>query len=374
MDSKRRALIVYATTFAIALLSSLYVLHGSLSLATSYSEVYVSDEIYYVDSARRIMRDVFGASVREASFSNRTAADYYNLEHPPLGKYFIALAISVSDSPLCWRMPSAALAALIPLLLYATYASRGPLGAIAGASASIAAAADPILRVMGSVAMLDMYLAFFTALSMAFAYNGRHLLSLLFAALSLNVKISGIGTLLGSLMSLYHVESLRERVKLALLGLAMVLAVSLAIHAPLIAHFGPDRMLHETVSALKWHTTSRPKDGPPYSNPSGWILNAAPFPLSFDPLVVEARVNTLVHLVALTAAVYYILRGITMGLGEIRIAAPLYYGAITMAYWMAFLAGNQTLYSFYAVQLSPAAAATVAELTIIAWKGEKRGT
>lgn len=359
-------------TLSVALLSSLYVLHGSLSLASSYADTYVSDEIYYVDSARRILRDVFGMKVSESSFSNRTAADYYNLEHPPLGKYAIAIVLSLSDSPLSWRIPSIALATLMPLVLYFAYASRGAMGAAAGAVAAIALASDPIVRVMGSVAMLDIYLAFFTALAIALSYRGQYMLSALFASLSINVKVSGAGTMLGFLMSLYRITDRWERVKTALLGLAIALVVSALLHAPLIAHFGASDMFHETMSALRWHTTSRPKDGPPYSSPSGWILNAAPFPLSFDPVIVEARINTALHLIALTVSIYFLMRGILTGLGNVEVVAPLFYASITLAYWTVFIAGNQTLYSFYAVQLSPAAAGTIAELTILAWERSRR--
>ncbi|MCX8195583.1 MAG: glycosyltransferase family 39 protein [Acidilobaceae archaeon] len=361
----------YLLTALAALASSLLVFLEAFSLAGAYGSAYVTDEIYYVDSARRLLERVFGLE-QPGEYSGKTREDYYNLEHPPLGKYIIALGMLLcGDQPLCWRLPGVLLGSLMPLVLYAAYASsRHPAGPAAGAVAAIALAADPIVARSASVAMLDIYLSFFTALSIALAVRGNYLPSLLAAALSLNVKISGAGTMLGSVMNLYRLEGRRERLKLLAIGAIATAALSLLLHAPLMAHFGPLRIAEETVGAVRWHLTSRPPDGPPSSSPSGWILNVAPFVFSYDPRPVLAEVNTAVHLVALAFSVYALLLGL-WGRLEQRLSSPLFYAAITLAYWSVFLAGNRTLYSFYAVQLSPAAAGAIAELVLLAW--DKRG-
>ena len=350
---------------SIALLASYKVFTEAYGLASSYVDPYVSDEIYYVDSARRYLQYIFDVEIKYFNYSGRTAGDYFNLEHPPLGKYIIALSMLLcGDRPLCWRLPSVIEVTLIPLVLYTAYAlTKHPLGPLAGSIAALAASVDPVLYNVGSVAMLDPHLAFFTAISLAFAVHNRHLLAATAAGLALSVKISGVGTLIGFLLTLYRVENIRRRLTLVLLSIALVAFIAAVAHAPLALYFTPERIVDETIRAVKWHTTSRPGDGPPYSSPSGWILNVAPFPLSYNPKPVKAELNTLVHLVALTYSTYILILGLLGSLNR-KVTAPLYYAGVTIAYWAVYIAGNRTLYSFYAIQLTPLAAATIAELTI----------
>lgn len=173
------------------------------------------------------------------------------------------------------------------------------------------------------------------------------------------------------MLSLYKVDSVRRRLTIALLALALIAFIQVAVHTPLALHFSPQRMVEETVNAVRWHTTSRPPDGPPYSSPSGWILNVAPFPLTFNPTPVRAELNTLIHIIALAYSTYILVIGLLGGLKSYRITAPLYYAGVTLAYWAVYIAGNRTLYSFYAIQLTPLAAATIAELTLQIHKPSK---
>ena len=124
----------YLATFLVAVGASYLVFSKAYALASGYVDDYVSDEIYYVDTARRILQRVFGAQLDYHRYSGSTADDYFNLEHPPLGKYIVAISMVVcGDKPLCWRLPSVLEASLIPLLLYFTYAAvRHPLGPLAG--------------------------------------------------------------------------------------------------------------------------------------------------------------------------------------------------------------------------------------------------
>ena len=356
----------YLSTLLLALIASYQVFSRAYALASSYPDPYVSDEIYYVDSARRYLQHIFGVELDYFNYSGRTADDYYNLEHPPLGKYIIALSMTIcGDKPLCWRLPSVIEVTLIPLILYLAYAlTRNPLGPLAGSIAALAASVDPVLYNVGSVAMLDPHLAFFTTISLALSVHGRHLLAAATAGLALSVKISGVGTVIGFLLTLYRVESVKRRLIIALLSIALIAVIVTLVHLPLATYFTPERIVDETIRAIKWHTTSRPGDGPPYSSPSGWILNVAPFPLSYNPKPVRAELNTPLHLIALAYSTYILVLGLTQGLKGHRVVAPLYYAGVTIAYWAAYIAGNRTLYSFYAIQLTPLAAATIAELII----------
>jgi hypothetical protein len=122
---------------------------------------YISDEVWYVASARNILHDVFRTPAASdyytvsyecmtpglfivKTYQNMpgvyTAAglppcyirrgfpypdkegilSYYNLEHPPLAKYVIAAVEAVRDEPIFWRLPSMALGAATLLLVFLT--------------------------------------------------------------------------------------------------------------------------------------------------------------------------------------------------------------------------------------------------------------
>ncbi|MFN4046588.1 MAG: hypothetical protein ACK4H7_04530, partial [Acidilobaceae archaeon] len=221
---------------------------------------------------------------------------------------------------------------------YATL--RNPLAPAAGAVAALALALDPIVYRASSVAMLDAHLAFITSLSIALSVRGRFIAAGVLAALSATVKISGAGTIIGYLMSLYRVDRVRRRLAIALISIVAAAILYTVIHAPLASYFGVERMIDENIRAVKWHTTTRPPGGPPASNPSGWILNVAPFVYTFDPEPVYAELNTLIHFAALAFSVYILVTGILWGMREYSLAAPLYYAGITIAYWALYIAGN----------------------------------
>ena len=122
----------------VALAAAAYIGYSAYEVASFYGSVearYVSDEKYYVDVARRFLDRLLGVEMEYWSYAG-TDDDYYNLEHPPLAKFVIALSmLACGDEPLCWRIPSIAMGALTPLVLWAAYylAFRGRLGAATGA-------------------------------------------------------------------------------------------------------------------------------------------------------------------------------------------------------------------------------------------------
>lgn len=370
MRSRRVILAFYYTaTLIIALYASYTIFSKSYSLTLAYGDTYISDEIYYVDTSRRILENIFGVSIQYYNYSGKTNSDYYNLEHPPLGKYIIGFNMVVcGDRPVCWRLPGVIEASLMPIILYVAYATLGStLAPLAGAIAALTLASDPIVYRVSSIAILDIHLAFFTCISIALAVRSRFISSITVASLALAVKISGVGTLIGALMNLYRLDSIRSRIKHIIVATLIAILVALALHAPLIEYFGAKKIIDETLNAIRWHTTSRPPDGPPSSSPSGWILNVAPFIFTFNPVPVYAEVNTLIHVIALAFSLYILVLGLFGGLRDYTLSAPLFYAGIMLAYWAVFIAGNRTLYSFYAVQLAPAAAGTMAEILLLAW-------
>ncbi len=368
----RLGLLLYLAGLLLAVSSSLWVLHDAYTAASFYSEEgsdYVSDEVYYVDVARKYLRELAGVEMDYWRDSGKVKEDYWNFEHPPLAKYIIALSMVIcGDEPLCWRVPSMAMGSLIPLVIYAGFvaAFRSPAASIAGGLAAAAAASDGVLRAASSVAMLDVYQAFFTAVSIALALNGRYALASIAGGLAAASKMSGAAAVTAAGL-LWAASEYRLSRKFAALAAAasLGLLVYVATHIPLVLAFGVDKLLEETINALQWHTTSRPS-GPPTSTPLGWILNSNTFYYSYGPLPLRAATNTPLHLAALAASITAILAEIAAGRRLWPGAGHIYYFSLLALYAAVMAMGNQTLYSFYAVQLTPAMAAVAGELFLAA--------
>jgi predicted membrane-bound dolichyl-phosphate-mannose-protein mannosyltransferase len=303
-------------------------------------------------------------------YSGNTNPDYFNLEHPPLGKYLIALSIlACGDRPICWRLPGIIEAGLIPLMLgLALIASRYRVAKesaryLAGVTAALAASADPILYLSGSVAMLDIHLAFFEALAMSLFILGKRRLALVAAGLAFAVKFSGAGVIL-ALMGYDVLTSprLREGLRRVSEDILLPFITSIIALVPLFAYFGIRRLIVETINALKWHTTSRPP-GPPTSTPLGWIVNSNPFYYSYYPVAMAGILNSVLHIAALLLLIPLIAYGLSRE-SPLIAAGPLLYTGVLAMYLIVWLLGNHTFYSFYAVQLTPAMALTIAGLIL----------
>lgn len=366
-------------SLAVALAAGAYVGLSSYSTASLFDEIeprYVSDEIYYVDVARRLLENVFGVELDYYDYSGKTNEDYYNPEHPPLGKYIIAAAmLACGDKPLCWRLPSIVEASLIPVILWAGFvtAFRNPAGYIAGVAAALGAASDNVLHVMGSVAMLDIHQAFFTAIAIALTLNRRFILAAIAAGLAAGVKMSGgavvLAVAVAAAISLR--KSLAERVTIFAAMLLVSGLVYAFLYLPLILHFGLSWVIEETIDAIRWHTSSRP-EGPPTSTPLGWIFNTNPFYLSYSGEVLPASTNTFLHLYAVLALLGALVAEY-MRPGSWPGKSFLFLFFLILLYGVVFASGNRTLYSFYSVQLTPAAAAILAEALIFIFRGGGAG-
>jgi predicted membrane-bound dolichyl-phosphate-mannose-protein mannosyltransferase len=276
---------------------------------------------------------------------------YYNLEHPPLGKYLILLSMyAFGDYPTSWRIPGVIEAFLITLLV--GLIGWRLLGVLGSVLAGIGMALDPLTTHMASVAMLDMHLAFFTALTAFFFVYDRKTLTVLSAILSGMVKYSGF-----FILPFVYVYIRKKGYKpshaiayLTLVGAAIIII----INAPIILHFGIHSYITEVIGALKWHTSSRPP-GPATSNPIEWVLGWNPFMLHVNPDI-AARGSPILYapgfVVSLIVFILFLRKRNSLftetvsGLSFMLISIFLGYAA-TMA------AGNRTLYSFYMTQASP---------------------
>ena len=296
--------------------------------------------------------------------------NYFNFEHPPLAKYIIGLSILLlGNQPLAWRLPSllagittAVFAILLAykIIVNATKEFRDIVRGLAVCAAALIF--DPALTSMSSVAMIDIYVALFTIIAIYLLVRQRYLVSAVFVGLAGTAKLSGFFALI-PVLALHLIGVLPAYVFASYMVVS--LAVYLILNLPLIAYLGLNEWINQLLSALAWHTTSRPS-GPPFTDPLGLVLGLKPFVLHYvngHPLLV-AYSNIFEGGASLTIALFIVIlyvigRRLKAQFDELLnlFICSLAWLGIVFGYVLTYIAGNHTLYSFYAVHFTPIAAA-----------------
>ncbi len=362
-------IIALVLAFLLAFTLGLSLYHDSRSLAKALDDGYVSDEIYYVDVARRILTNIFNYKIPVAwPYSGKTEPNYMNPEHPPLGKYIIALSmILCGDKPLCWRLPGAIEIGIAPLIIVLAYVAKGDLRKkvtflLAGIASMLAFYSDISVRYESAVALLDIHQAFFELVALALLIRGNFLWGLVALGLAGSVKYSGFFLLPAFWVYIGYSEPKRnKRILLFLLSLIIPLGVLLLINIPYIRHFGFSWWWENSViGAIKWHTTSRPP-GPPTSTPFQWFLNANPFYFSYN-VMIGGVVKPILYITALILGAINLIIGLPSR--RTRAIGSLGFYSILAMYLLLYIIGNKTLYSFYVVQLAPPMAITYGDFVL----------
>jgi predicted membrane-bound dolichyl-phosphate-mannose-protein mannosyltransferase len=204
------------------------------------------------------------------------------------------------------------------------------------------------MMAMSSVAMLDIYVAFFITLSIWFALRKNYFLSALAIGFASSCKLTGVFSIAG--LFFFMVVLRKPGVKKIVLCAAVVpLLVWFLFNSPLILRFGFQRWSEDLGRGLAWHVTSRPP-GPAVSTPWGWFVNENPFALNFAPDI-SASVNSVVYVMALISMIFipYLARKVSRD----YLIPSFWFGFTFLGYVAVYLLGNRTLYSFYVVSLSP---------------------
>ena len=289
---------------------------------------------------------------------------YLNLEHPPLAKYLIALSmLLLGDEPIYWRIPSIVCGALLVILTYLIVMSVSRCD-IAALLTAFLVAIDPLSRVMSSLAMLDIFVACFTALALLFVVRRMFRAAVVATAVAACFKFNGIFALIPLLAYVIHEDLRRGEPPLAIFAdvvmytsftaLAFV-ALLVATSAPLIAYLGFSSWLSQAfVGAIKWHLSIKcvgPRC-PPSSPPWGWFFGINSFPLYvYDGNTILAQ-----GIVPFYAA-SFVLALLSIPALAKRKPVSRYAWFLFMGLWLGYvaiwLAGSRTQYSFYAVQLTP---------------------
>ncbi|MGC8817148.1 MAG: glycosyltransferase family 39 protein [Candidatus Hadarchaeum sp.] len=282
------------------------------------------------------------------------ADTYMNAEHPPLAKYLIGASMLLfGDQPMAWRILGIFAGALALLVTY-FFVARLLNNEVAALLVFPLALADPILRAMSSVAMLDIYVVFFLSLSMWFALRRSYFLSAVFIGLASASKFTGVFSIAALfLFMLFRRAGVKKTVFYPFL---VPLIIWLGLNSPLIIKWGIQGWLREIQTGLNWFLTSRPP-GPAVSDPWGWFVNQNPFTLNLNPDV-AAAVNPAVYLLGLVSLVltpYFAYKS-----NRDVIIPALWFLFTFLGYVLVYILGNRTMYSFYVVTLSVMAYALAA--------------
>ncbi|MEM1541678.1 MAG: glycosyltransferase family 39 protein [Ignisphaera sp.] len=288
--------------------------------------------------------------------------NYLNLEHPPTVKYIIALFIYVfGDKPLIWRIPSIIMGVLTVistfLLVYELTKSQ-ELGLIAATVVAV----DPLIKVMSVVALLDIYVAAFTTLTLYVAAKGRFKEAALLLGFASTFKFTAVIVAIPLVfMYLNHVfkkgfkvpDVITSATYFVILMVLSFIFFQLLVSIPFILKIGLNEWLKQGIfGAISWHLSAKcidPAKCPPYSAPWEWFFGINSFVLYLSPniyaqgFVPAYTISFVLMWFALPSMVndrmsrkaWYMIFGIFLG------------------YLIIWLLGSRTQYSFYAVQLTP---------------------
>ena len=326
-----------------------------------YVEVPSRDALEKISSIPGVIEVKLGYEYGDADNIN----SYYNMEHPPLGKYLIMIPmILLGDYPDAWRIPSMISGGLLCIVvgLMVREITRNNVYAVL---ASILTAADPLVRSMSGVAMLDIFLALFTALSVYALLRGSSILSGIFLGLAISTKMSGAFAAL-PLLLISIIGRSNSILKTYRDLIIIPIAVFMLANLPIIVSFGLQTWYDQSVvGAISWHlrTKTPPGEGPPVSAPWMWLYGENPFYLTVSPDTV-ARGNIYVYIGSLALAIFLVtLARVFQCISMLTIASFLTW----LGYVVLWIAGNHSQYSFYMVQLAPLFTALfISQLWIVA--------
>jgi predicted membrane-bound dolichyl-phosphate-mannose-protein mannosyltransferase len=285
-----------------------------------------------------------------------------NPEHPPLVKYIIGLSmLTLGDQPINWRIPGIIAGSLTVLLVYLIVAKLINNKFIA-LPVYLFAFTDPVMKAMSSIAMLDIYAAFFVTLSAWLALRRNYFLSAISVGLAASCKLNGLfaAPALFLLMVIQHKPPLSGTRKTKLVQFAKrLINPRLYIYAliipifiififdiPFTARFGWGWLTNNFPGNIHWFLTS--KEGG--SAPWGWFVNQNAFAMNFNPDIV-ASVNSATYFASVIGLAF--IPYLAYKVKRDYLVPGFWFSFTFLGFVSVYLLGNRSLHSFYAVALSP---------------------
>jgi len=292
--------------------------------------------------------------------------EHINWEHPPLGKYLIALSmLALGDTPLYWRIPlivSGILAALFTCLIVMEACNKWYVGLIA----ALLLALDPLSRALFSVALLDGYVAMFAAASLYSAIRGNYRGALLVTIVGGLFKATCLFTSIPLILLLAYGSACSARrevatflgylAKYTLVVAALYFSLLVLTSTPILMYIGMFNWFNAAViNTIQWHLKVKciGVHCPVSSAPWDWFIGFNSFLLYMYPdgTALYARGFYPLWLVSLILLVLHmpLAREHYKGYG----ITSLFYVCTFAGYILIWVLGARTQYSFYAVHLAP---------------------
>jgi len=346
-----------------------YIILGILLLIYTYQTFsvfypinsYISDEVWYAPASYNVMTKIFHLNINQTvPFpSGKNLIDYFNLEHPPLAKYIIGIFIYfLGYNYWVWRIPSWILGNLIIILSFLItrrIVGNNIFGNIAGIITSVLIISDPNIWIMHGIAMLDIYVSFFSILSLYYLIKNDIIKSSISFGLAFSSKFSGAFLIFPLL---YYIKGINiSRIKRFFYVIILPLIVYLFLNIPLIIYFGFFSWFNQSfLNALKWSITTGHIVNAPnqISSPWQWLLNIHPFYLgtySGNNLYLNnfyASVNNYIMIL------WLILTPLIFILKDRKVnVSYLYPLSIYLGFFLIYILGNDTLFTYYVSNFMP---------------------
>jgi len=373
-DGKYGVTIIYNQSVASRAVVENYITSkygNSVQLDSNYREIaaiYVESSnltileelVEKVNASKWLVDAVWGWRLADA----RNINTYLNLEHPPLAKYLIALLMTVfGDNPLTWRIPSIVAGVLTTLFTYMA-ASALTRNRWLSLVVSLLAGVDPVMRALSSIALLDVYVAMFSAVSTYFLFSKKPVCSLVTVIVGSLFKFNTLFLLIPVLYMLVRRDYIRNPkfttlihslIRYSLGTLTLFLAFQVIASTPLIIYGGFDWWFSSSITgAFKWHLSVKCTGVhcPVSSAPWDWFIGNNGFTLYYF-----TGTRSLVAIgfwplwsIALAYSVLLLpLYRVDKRLGY----ALLVFHGLLIGYILLYIAGGRTQYSFYSVQFAP---------------------
>lgn len=290
--------------------------------------------------------------------------NYFNLEHPPLGKYVIAATIAlIGDSPVLWRIPIVAAGAITIVLLYLTLVElthRRLVGLLIGVLATI----DPLAKTLFSIELLDGYVALTTVIAMYLVAKRRYRPAFLAGLIGGLFKMSGLFVLIP-----VSVVILRQKLKSdksfqffaystssTILSAIILYVVALSVSSlPLILYRGFSTWIDEgLIGPLGWHLSVKcTANCPPVSAPWDWFLGTNSFILFYSSKGLGVEAAGLYPVWLATLMLTFLLLPSACRKSRLLALSSLFLLGVFSGYLLIWILGGRTQYSFYSIQLEP---------------------
>jgi len=304
---------------------------------------------------------------------------YYNFEHPFLGKAFIIASMYLfGDNPEAWRLPSM-IAYVIILLSVAFTVLNLTKSYFWSSVGALLVAIDPGLRMLGTTAMLDIFVAMFSALTMVALSRRKLKWASLFVGLGGAVKLNGwflgLAIAIILILEIRELKSFREQIKAFFKNGVKYGLISICAFVggmlPIELFFRFNQWWPSFAKGTLWlmhRSIPHPFQSPIWD----WFFNRNPFTIYYYPRIM-IQTNWFLWLLALVFSVVgiFVVYDIKTKTEFDWVNTGLW--SLWIMWLVVYLIGSRAQYSYYDVQITPFVIAVfvVSFARLLCWRDVK---